>query len=131
MNQHTRGRYVTRETILDLLSDDETAKVSNAESAPLSRACPATATARGVLRRIDGYSSLRGEAWDPIADEWQIEERLELDGDGLCARSVGGGESRDESAFTRRGTRAPRTTTARRGRAPARARRPAPARGGV
>ena len=73
------------------------------EDPGVARACPATATLRGVLRRIDGYSALHGEGWSPIADEWQIEERLELDGDGLCARSVGGGESRDESAFAGHG----------------------------
>ncbi|MEZ4390518.1 MAG: hypothetical protein R3A48_05430 [Polyangiales bacterium] len=35
MNKYTGGRTFTREAILDLLSDDETAKVSNAVRASL------------------------------------------------------------------------------------------------
>lgn len=58
MNQHTRGRYVTRETILDLLSDDETAKVSNAESGPLAEGdeyVDLAAIEKGV-QRTDGVA---------------------------------------------------------------------------
>lgn len=44
MNQNTRARYVTREAILDLLSDDEAAKVSSAEG--------------GVLHEGDEYLDL-------------------------------------------------------------------------
>ncbi len=74
------------------------------EDPGVARACGVTTgPPRGVLRRIDGYSDLRGEGWSPIAAEWQIEERLELDDDGLCVRAIAGGESRDESAFRRRG----------------------------
>ncbi len=68
-----------------------------------ARPCPAAGDGRLVLRRLDGYSELRGEGWAPIADEWQVEERLERVNGALCVRSIAGGESRDESAFERHG----------------------------
>ncbi len=58
VNQPTRGRYVTRETILDLLSDDETAKVSNAESGTLAEGdeyLDLAAIEKGV-QRTDGVA---------------------------------------------------------------------------
>ncbi len=58
MNQQTRGRYVTRETILDLLSDDETAKVSTAESGALAEGdeyLDLAAIEKGV-QRTDGVA---------------------------------------------------------------------------
>ncbi len=63
MNQNTRGRYVTRETILDLLSDDETAKVSNAESRALAEGdeyVDLAAIERGV-QRTDGVAISIGQ----------------------------------------------------------------------
>ena len=56
MNQNTRARYVTREAILDLLSDDEAAKVSSAEGGPLHEGdeyLDLTAIEKGV-QRTDG-----------------------------------------------------------------------------
>lgn len=53
MDQNTRARYVTRDAILDLLSDDEAAKVSGAEGGPLSEGdeyLDLTAIEKGVQR---------------------------------------------------------------------------------
>jgi len=63
MNQISRGRYVTRETILDLLSDDENARVSNAEGGPLAEGdeyVDLSAIERGV-QRTDGVAVTVGQ----------------------------------------------------------------------
>ena len=56
MKRQSHDRYAPRESLLELLSDDETAKVSNAESAPLSEGdeyIDLTEIAKGV-QRADG-----------------------------------------------------------------------------
>lgn len=65
--------------------------------------CPRGVASRGVLRRIDRNSDLRGAGWAPVVGEWQVEEILEVTARGLCVRSIAGGESRDESTFEHRG----------------------------
>ncbi len=64
MTRPNHDRYATRESLLELLSDDDTAKVSNAESAPLSEGdeyIDLTEIPKGV-QRADGVPIDLGHA---------------------------------------------------------------------
>lgn len=56
MNTTTRERYTTREEILEMLTDEETARVSTAEGAAMTEGdeyIDLTQVAKGVMR-VDG-----------------------------------------------------------------------------
>ena len=58
MNTTTRERYTTREEILEMLTDEETARVSTAEGSPMSEGdeyIDLTAVSKGVMR-VDGVA---------------------------------------------------------------------------
>lgn len=65
--------------------------------------CAAGAALRGVMRRLDGWSELRGGEWAPAEGGWQVEEVLGVTASGLCVRSIAGGESRDLTDVERHG----------------------------
>lgn len=65
--------------------------------------CANDVVARGVLRRTHRWSEVRGVGWSPVEGDWQVEERLEVTGSGLCVRAMAGGETRDLTDVARHG----------------------------
>jgi hypothetical protein len=59
--------------------------------------CAAGHTARGEVRIRERPAQVWGDGWFVEAGEWQQEEVLDLVGDTLCLRAIGGGEARDEA----------------------------------
>ncbi|MDO9021124.1 MAG: hypothetical protein Q7V43_29625 [Myxococcales bacterium] len=56
----------------------------------------AAAEATGEARLIHRVAQVRGPGWFVEAGEWQVEEVVALGPAGACARSITGGEARDE-----------------------------------
>jgi hypothetical protein len=59
--------------------------------------CAPGAAARGTLRMRSQTAQVVGEGWFVEGGTWQVEERLDLTGEGFCVRAIGGGEARPEA----------------------------------
>lgn len=77
---------------------DASGEVLATAAAPDARTggCVGTTDAPGEARLMHRVAQVRGPGWFVEAGEWQVEEVLALGPAGTCARTITGGEARDE-----------------------------------
>lgn len=61
-----------------------------------TRNCAAGVRARGEVHMAERVAQVRGREWFVEVGEWQVEEVLAVDAGSVCARTITGGEARDE-----------------------------------